>query len=149
MDSFLLAYVSLAASRNLLQQLIACLGFTLGSEDVFCWYKVISKNYGRSKCSWKPWRWVKLDLTLKMRNIYINSNVYPLTKFTSSSKSTEFKDILPWNISQIIIKTVPISTSVVISYAIKRGIPLWVWREVNGNWGKQHDQNFPMEGKPL
>ena len=35
MDSFvLLAYVSLAASRTLLQQLLACLNFTLESEDL-------------------------------------------------------------------------------------------------------------------
>ena len=40
MDSFVLvAYASLAASRTLLQQLLACLNFTLDSEDLFCWYK--------------------------------------------------------------------------------------------------------------
>ena len=40
MDSFvLLAYASLAASRTLLQRLLACLNFTLDSEDLFCWYK--------------------------------------------------------------------------------------------------------------
>ena len=39
-DSFvLLAYASLAASRTLLQRLLACLNFTLDSEDLFCWYK--------------------------------------------------------------------------------------------------------------
>ena len=38
MDSFvLLAYASLAASRILLQRLLACLNFTLDSEDLFCW----------------------------------------------------------------------------------------------------------------
>ena len=37
MDSFvLLAYASLAASRTLLQRLLACLNFTLDSEDLFC-----------------------------------------------------------------------------------------------------------------
>ena len=36
MDSFvLLAYVSLAALRTLLQQLLACLNFPLDSEDLF------------------------------------------------------------------------------------------------------------------
>ena len=40
MDSFVLvAYASLAASRTLLQPLLACLNFTLDSEDLFCWYK--------------------------------------------------------------------------------------------------------------
>ena len=33
---FLVAYVSLAASRTVLQQLLACLNFTLDSEDLFC-----------------------------------------------------------------------------------------------------------------
>ena len=34
---------SLVASRTLLQWLLACLNFTLDSEDLFCWYK------------WKEW----------------------------------------------------------------------------------------------
>ena len=40
MESFVLeAYASLAASRALLQRLLACLNFALDSEDLFCWYK--------------------------------------------------------------------------------------------------------------
>ena len=40
MDSFvLLAYARLAASRTLLQRLLACLNFTLDSEDLSFWYK--------------------------------------------------------------------------------------------------------------
>ena len=40
MDSFvLLACASLAASTTLLQQLVACLNFTLDSEDLISWYK--------------------------------------------------------------------------------------------------------------
>ena len=36
-----------------------------------------------------------------MKDIYINSNLNSLTKFTSSSsRNTEFKGILSWNISQ-------------------------------------------------
>ena len=69
-----------------------------------------------------------------MRDIYINCIFNPLTKFTSSSRSTEFKDILPWNISQMIMKTIPINTRIVISHAMKRGIWFWVWWKVNGNW---------------
>ena len=39
MDSFvLLAYASLAASRTLLQRLLACLNFTL-EADFYFWYK--------------------------------------------------------------------------------------------------------------
>ena len=36
---FLLTHASLAALRILLQRLLACLNFTLDSEDLFCWYK--------------------------------------------------------------------------------------------------------------
>ena len=95
---------------------------------------VISMNYGSSKSSWKPWRWVGLALILLMGDIYINSNLNPLLKFTSSSRSTEFKDILPWNIPKMITKTVSISKRIVISYAMKWAIPLLIWWNVNGNW---------------
>ena len=89
--------------------------------------KVISINYGNSKSSWKPWRWVNLELTFMMMDIYIIYNLNLLTKMTSSSRSTQFKGILPWNISQIITKTNPISTRIVISYVMGQGIPFWVW----------------------
>ena len=36
--------------------------------------KVISVNYGSSTRSWKPWRWVRLDLIFSMGDIYIKSN---------------------------------------------------------------------------
>ena len=96
--------------------------------------KVISMNYGSSTSSWKPWRWVRLDLILTMRDIYISSNLNTFTKFTSSSKSTEFKDILPWNIPQIIMETAPISMRIVVNYAMKWGITIWAWQKVIGNW---------------
>ena len=54
--------------------------------------KMIAMNYG-SIIWWKSWRWVKFDLILMMRNVDINSNLNSLTKFTSSSRSTEFKGI--------------------------------------------------------
>ena len=76
---------------------------------------------------------MRLDFIFKMRDIYINSNLNPLTKITSSSKSTEFKDAIPWNISQMITKTVPISTGIVISYALKRVILLWICWKVDRN----------------
>ena len=96
--------------------------------------KVISINYGSSTRSWKLWRWMRLDMIFSMRDIYINSKLNPLKKFTNSSRSTELKDILPWNISQMIMKTIPISMRIAISYAMKRDIPLWIWWKVNGNW---------------
>ena len=91
-------------------------------------------NYDSSTSSWKPWRWVRLDLVFTMRDIYINSNLNPVTKLTSSRRSTEFKDILPWNISKMIMKIIPVSTRIVISYVMKRGILFWVWWKVNGIW---------------
>ena len=80
------------------------------------------------------WTWVRFHLILTRRDIYINPNLNPLTKFTSSRRSTEFKDTLPWNISQMITKTIPISTTIVISYAMNQGILLWLYWQVNGNW---------------
>ena len=71
--------------------------------------------------------------TYDERDICINSNLNPLTKFNSSSRDTEFNYILPWNITQMITKTISISARIVISYAMKRGIPLRIWK-VNGNW---------------
>ena len=55
--------------------------------------KVISMNHSSSTSKWKPQRWVRFDLMLMMKDIYIviNSNLSPLTKFTSS-RSTEFKE---------------------------------------------------------
>ena len=44
------------------------------------------------------------------------------------------KDILPWNISKMLMKTIPISTRIVTSYAMEPDIPFSVWRKVNGNW---------------
>ena len=76
MDSFVLvAYASLADWRTLLQRLRACLNFTLDSEVLFRWYmqkkkKKISMSYGSSTSCWKPWRWVRFDLILTMRDIY-------------------------------------------------------------------------------
>ena len=72
---------------------------------------------------------MRSDLIFTMRDTYINVNLGPLTKFTTSSRNTEFKDILPWNISKIIMKTIPISRRIVIRYAMKWDIPCWVcWK---------------------
>ena len=128
MGSFVsLAYESLGASRTLLKQLLSFLRLTLDSEDLFCWYnqRMISMHYGSNRRSWKPWRWVRLNPLLTMRDIYINSHQKPLTNLiASSSRSTEFKDILPWNISQMITKTVLIQHKNSISCAVKWGILL-------------------------
>ena len=111
--------------------------------------KVISMNYGSSTSSWKPWRWMRLDLIFSMRDIYINSNLNPFTKITSSSRSTKPKDILSWKIFQMITKTTPISKRIVISYCDETGHPIVNLMESQWKVRQQHDQNFPMEGKLL
>ena len=133
----LLAYGSLVASTTLLQWLLAYLNFCFRVRRFILLIqakKMISMSYGHSTGIWKQWRWVKFAVIFVMRNTYINSNLNLLTKFTSSSRSTKFKDILLWSISQMITKTIPIGTRIVICYTMKQGIPFWVWWKVNGNW---------------
>ena len=59
------------------------------------------------------------------RDICINSDLNPLPKFSNSSRRTKFKDILPWKISQMVAKTIPFSTRIVISCAMKKSIPFY------------------------
>ena len=89
--------------------------------------------YKSSKNSWKPWRCTRCDLIFTVRDIYINFN---LDLLTWSSRSTKFKDTFAWNISQMITKTIQINTRVVISCAMKIGIPFGVLMKVKGNSGK-------------
>ena len=125
-----------------MKRLLTCLNITLDSEDLSCWHKrkkwflwtMAAANHGDE---WGFTWYLRCGIytsVLTWIHIYINSNLNSLTKFTSSSKITEFKDILPWNISQMITKTILISTRIFISNAMKRGIPLWIWCNVNGNW---------------
>ena len=79
---------------------------------------------------------MRLDLTFMMSDTYNNPDLKPFRKFTSSSKSTRFEDILPWNISQMITKTVPISIRIVMNYVMKQGIPYSILHKINGNWDK-------------
>ena len=45
--------ITLAASRTHLKQLLACLNFTLDSEDLFCWYQQKSDFYEIVAAAWK------------------------------------------------------------------------------------------------
>ena len=90
-------------------------------------------RYNSSKNSWKPWRCTRCNLIFTVRDIYINFNLDPLTW---SSRSTKFKDTFAWNISQMITKTIQINTRMVISCAMKSGIPFGVLMKVKGNLGK-------------
>ena len=108
----------MASSRTLLRRLLPCQNFILNLQDLLLdlLKKVISMNYSSSTSSWKPWRWVRLDLIFTMKGAYIYiSNLTSLTKFTSSSRSIKFRDI-----SQMIMKAIPIRPRIVISYAMKQ-----------------------------
>ena len=88
------------------------------------------------------------DLILTVRDIYIIANLKPLTKFTSSTRSIEFKYIDPWNMSQMITKTVPIHLIIVVS-CDETGHLILSLTESQWKLRPQHDQNFLIEGKPL
>ena len=149
MHSFvLLAYASLAVSRTLLLRLLACLNVTLDSEDLFCWCKRKKKDFYDLWQQHKQLKTmeVRLDLIFTMRDTYINSNLNPLIKFPSSSRSTEFKDILPWNISQMINPN-QCENSHKLNDEV--GHPVLNLTESQWKLRQQHDQNFRMKGKPL
>ena len=82
--------------------------------------KVISMNYGSGASGWKPcWR-VEPDLISTMRwDIYMNSNLKPLKQSTGSMRTSYFKDIFPWNISQMVKKITPTHMRIVINYVMK------------------------------
>ena len=65
----------------------------------------------RRTSSCEPWRWIWLDMIFMMGEIYINSNLDLITKVSGSSRSTEFKDIHPWNISQMMKPEILMLTS--------------------------------------
>ena len=89
--------------------------------------------YNSSTNSWKPWRCTRCNLIFTVRDIYINFNLDPLTW---NSKSTKLKDILRWNIPQMITKTILINARKVISCAMKSGILFGVLMKVKENLGK-------------
>ena len=132
-----------AKLQILFQQTFICKTFAVGIKTKnlprtsrFGLWSFYQEFYKATTCRRQPLFWeVPIMVALyRFDCIYINSNLNPLTKFTSSNRSTEFKDILSWNISQMITKTIPISMKRVMSYAMKWGIPLWVWWKANGNW---------------
>ena len=47
---------------------------------------------------------MSFDLIFTMNDIFINSDLVPLAKLSSSRRNCKFKDILSWNISQLITK---------------------------------------------
>ena len=81
-----------------------------------------------------------------MRDIYINSNLNPLTKFTSSSssrRSTEFKDISNDHEDH------PNQHENSHKPCNEMGYSVLSLLESQWKLRQQHDLNFPKEGKPL
>ena len=93
--------------------------------------EVVSISYSSSTSSWEPWGWMRLDLVITMRDIYINSNLDPITKFSISSRNTKFTDTLQLNISQMIKKILSIIKRMAIKCVMKRGIPFDFERSIN------------------
>ena len=145
MDSFVLvAYASLAASRTILQRLLACLNFTLKSEDLFCWNKL------------KKWfLWIKAaaqaaenkgdnwGLTWYLRwGIYTSTNyihLNALLKLASSSRSMErLSNDHEGRPSQH-------ENSHRLWY--ETGLPVLSLLESQWKLKQQHNLNFPLESR--
>ena len=99
-------------------------------------------NYGSNTSCRKPRRWVKFDLIFMMRDIYINSNVTPLPKLTSSSRSTEFKDTPPTEHLSNDHKDHPNQHENSHKSHNETGYPVLSLLESQWKLTEQHDQNF-------
>ena len=101
------------------------------------------------------WQQYKQQKTIEMSEAWpdtqmrdINSNLNPITKFTSISRNAEFKDIIPWNyLNQHKNHSIHHANRHRLCDKTRHPIVSLMesWRKLR----HQHDQNFPMEGKPL
>ena len=98
--------------------------------------KMISMSYGSCTSCWKPWRWVRFELILTVGDININSNLNSVIKFTSGSRSTEFKDISPPPMEHLTNnhKDHPNHRKNSHKLCVETDILFWVYWKVNGNW---------------
>ena len=92
--------------------------------------KASSMSYSSNLSSWKLKSYVKLEL------IYDEGYIHwfqlgPTHKISTSSRSTKFRDILLWSISQLTTKTVQISMRIVVSSPMKRAV---FFRIIFFNW---------------
>ena len=112
--------------------------------------KAISINYGSSTSSWKLWRLVRLDLIHMLRDIFINFNLNPLTKFISSSRSTNFKKRYPL-IEHLSNDHGDRPNQHENSHKLRNETGHSVSSLMESQWKLRQpcDQNFPIEGKPL
>ena len=99
-------------------------------------------NYDSSMRSWKPWWWIMYDLIFSMRGIYINSNLNSLSKFTSSSRSTEFKHFSNDH------KDHPNQHENSHKLCDEMQHLFWIWWKLNGNRNNNISE-FPNGGKAI
>ena len=108
----------MTASRILLQLLLACQNLTLDLQDLFWWYILKSNFYqlwqqhgegDEWRLTWYLW-WV----------------IYTYIKTWTNSENSLPAAKAP---GLMITKTVSISIRIVVSYAMKQGIPFWIDRK--------------------
>ena len=110
----LLAFARFVASRTLLQWLVTCLNLALDADFTILLVKAKTDFHEL----WQQHKQLKIMQTSEdWPDIY--DDEYILITFFSSSRSAKFKNILSWNISQMVMKAFPSSTRIMISYVIK------------------------------
>ena len=152
MDSFVLsAYASLAASRTLLHQLLACPNFTLEAENLSFWY------------IWKKWFLWTMAATQVAEshedewgfNWYFLWGIYTsIQTWTHSQNSLAASEAPSLKISS---HRTSLKWSQNHPNQYKNSHKLWdetghpIVNLMESQWKlrQQHDQNFPLEGKPL
>lgn len=55
----------------------------------------------------------------------------PLIKFGGNIRNTQIKDILPCNISEMVMKTIPISKTITNGCTVKKSTPFRIERTVS------------------
>ena len=129
----LVTYKSSEASKIIMQLLLT---FTLDFEDLLCRYK--RKNFyelwtmaaaqvaENHQDEWRlTWYW--------WRRIYASILTWNYSQnLPAAAEALRLK--ISSYISEITTNTILISTGIVISYAMKQGIPFWIYWKVNGNW---------------
>ena len=112
--------------------------------------KVISMDYDICTSSWKPWRWVRLDLILMMRDIYTS-----IPTWTHPQNSLAVAEALRLKISShgtsLKWSQKPSQSAREYSHKLddEMGHPVVNLMESQWKQRQQYDQNFPMEAKPL
>ena len=144
MDSFvLLPYESLAVSRTLMQWLLACLNFTLDSEDLLCWYKrktrflwtmAAAKAAENHRDEWGlTWyvRWgIYTSWVFKLQKV--NNNCLLLTNthmIITAQLSWNYSEICSWNKKRFCFKKRKLTTKWLYSrihvWSRRKGIIVW------------------------